>query len=94
MLRTVQEFGLEPPLLIMVTMLGVRGCAIRPKDWVELDQLHTIDRDTASLPDVLIDTFECDVNAVIKPILDAAWNASGWPGSGSYDESGAWRGPA
>jgi len=56
------------------------------------DEAHPIDRDALLVPEVMVESFEFDSAEILKPILDAVWNATGWPRSMNYDESGKWIG--
>jgi hypothetical protein len=47
-----------------------------------------IDRDALVLPEVMIESFECDAADVMKPLFDVIWNATGFPGCMNYDETG------
>lgn len=79
-----------PPVLVTVSLLGAAGFQF------VVNHRHTrlhptpIDRDVIVLPDVLIEELKCDVPAILRPVLDALWNASGFPGSPHFDEDGNW----
>ena len=45
------------------------------------------------LPDVLIEDYDCDVPAALRPVFDALWNAAGYERSLNYDENGCWNPP-
>jgi len=88
MLKQVQ---VEPPFVISLSFLGVRGFGIQPdgRDW--LHHPRAIDRDNLIIPEAMVETFEVDVPSVMKPLFDPVWNACGYPGSPNYDQSGKWR---
>lgn len=88
-LSVQREIGTEPPLLIMLSLLGVRGCTM----FVGYlgHERDTVDRDDLLIPEVLVDSFESDIGTVMRPVFDALWNATGHPGSPSYDDAGKWR---
>lgn len=83
----VQRLGIEPPWLIMVSLLAVRGFRVYDAIRQETGG-HLIDRSNLVIPEVLIDRFDFDAVEAMKPILDTIWNASGWEHSMSYDEAG------
>ena len=91
---TIQKkLGVEPPLFIMLSLLEVSGYTIaadRKYFWRRNN--YSIDRDTLVIPEILIESFECDPAEVMKPIFDTIWNAAGWPRSMNYDENGKWVG--
>jgi hypothetical protein len=74
----------------MVSFLGVKGYWIKPDNFGA--EGHPIDRDVLLLPEVLLDSYEVDFAAVMRPVFDAVWNAAGWQYSVNYDDDGRWRG--
>jgi hypothetical protein len=55
-----------------------------------------VDRDALVVPEVRVESLEQDrlaVERLLKPLLDAVWNAWGFPHSLNYDESGHWTNP-
>jgi hypothetical protein len=95
LLEGVQRFlaaqkllGVEPPVLVMVSLLGVRGYMMAVSV-THFGENQPIDRDNLVVPEVLLDSLDADVDTVMRSIFDAVWNATGWSGSPSYDSSGA-----
>ncbi len=96
--RSAQELlGVEAPLVIMLSLLGVRGFHIEaPKRVMQVQrELHAeqpvIDRDDVIVPGTIADDFEFEPSAIMKNAFDAVWNAAGWPGSVYYDEDANWK---
>lgn len=92
-LRIQKSLDVEPPLFIMLTLLGVHGYIMgvdRAKFWSI--ENNPIDRDALILPEIMIETFDVDATQVLRPAFDAIWNAAGWPRSMNYDEDGKWVG--
>lgn len=91
-LTLLREEGIEPPLLLMASFLNVRNCLVRynPERWGDLS-LYPIDRDTLVIGDTWLERYPaCGIEQldVLRPILDALWNAGGHPGWRNYAE---WR---
>ena len=86
-----KDMGLNPPILVALSLLGVRDYAIIvPSQWHPRSD-QKMDRDIVLLPESLIEDFEFDLDGVLKPILDALWNASGFVRSPHFDPgSGKW----
>jgi len=86
-----KELGVDPPLFIMLTLLGVKGyaMAVDPINSLGHD-IHPIDRDTLLVPEVMIERFGTSPAELMRPIFDAVWNATGFSRSMNYDESGKW----
>lgn len=81
-----RQLGVEPPLFIILSLLGVSGYTMG----VNTSRLDTypIDRDALLLPEIILEKFDCNPSEVMRPIFDAIWNAAGWPRSMNYNENG------
>lgn len=87
----LQQFlGIEPPVFIMVSLLGVRGYKINrggsPPNCTE-----EIDRTNLIIPEVVLDTFDGGndhISEAMRPVFDTTWNAANYPSSPNYDEEG------
>ncbi|MFZ5817456.1 MAG: helix-turn-helix domain-containing protein [Bacillota bacterium] len=88
------ELGVSPPILLTVSLLGVRGYRMAlPSSWVfDPEELAEIDRNDLILPDTLVEDVCMPAPAILKPSFDMIWNACGFPGSRYYDEDGNWTG--
>jgi hypothetical protein len=55
---------------------------------------HFIDRDLLVLPDVVLESYPNDYRVelprLMRPVVDAFWQAGGWPRSIGYDGEGNW----
>lgn len=93
-LEIERRLGMQPPVVIMLTLHAVKGYALAvstarsPFGGVS----HTIDRDTLVIPEVLLEDLNLDPVAIMRPIFDAVWNAAGLPRSMNYDADGKWVG--
>jgi hypothetical protein len=67
-----------PPLwhqcLAYPNQTGCRGESVATS---QNPRKYCIDRDALILPEVMVETFECDPAAVMKPLFDVIWNATG-----------------
>jgi hypothetical protein len=75
----------EPPLFIMLSLLGVFGYRI-DTGARRLPSLP-MDRNALVIPEVMIESFECDPAGVMKSLFDVIWNAGGFPDCMNYDET-------
>ncbi len=94
--RKVQlELGLSDPTFVLLTLVGVEGYRMAVSDMVKFAQsrLYLIDRDVLVLPDILIESpaNAASTPALLRPALDALWQASGYARSENYGEDGTWR---
>ncbi len=91
----LQHYGIEPPIVILISLNGVSGTSMATPAHARTHRLRdtTIDRDLLLLPEVIIDQYSRDLYVIarqIREMLDALWQASGWSGSPYYDQEGNW----
>lgn len=90
--RCQQELAIEPPILVMVSVLGVAGYHIIGGEGFA--DREPIDRDDLVIPEVLVedlDEFLKRPAETMKTAVDALWNAGGYLGSPSFTRDGKWR---
>jgi len=91
-LQTQKTLGVDLPIFVMVSLLGVKDYKmVYVGQWPQGQLNYSIDRPNLVLPEVMIDSFDCDPAEVMKPIFDTVWNAAGWKGSMHYDTAGKWK---
>jgi hypothetical protein len=90
-LALLQQLGVEGPYLVGLSLLDVRGqtMALSGGRHAYLDT-HPIDRDDLVVPEVLIEDPSQPPATILKPAIDAIWQAAGWHGSDNYDDEGIW----
>src|SRR5262249_11430945 len=76
----------NPPVVVGLTLTGVAGHSMAIP-WPAEANLsgRPIRSDVLFLPEVVAETFECDLGQVLKPMFDAMWRAAGCEGSLFYD---------
>lgn len=84
-MRALDRLGVQPPLIILATFLGVRGAVLTANH-----ALHPFDRDMLVLPEILIEDPPSDLPRAMRPIFDSVWNACGALQSANYDRQGNW----
>ena len=92
-LRVQQQLGVEPPVFVLMSLLGVRGYRIA--GW---DQKYPsrspfpgqgqIDRDDLFSDGIIIGQYQDDLRKIMRPLFDTIANAAGWARSMNYDEDG------
>lgn len=86
-----RTLSINPPFALLVTIMGVQDFSLAVShghnNWLE--RTHRIDRDILFLPEVLVEDYEQDVPIMLRPMLDALWNAAGWPKCLEYGDSSA-----
>lgn len=90
-LALLQQLGVEGPYLVGLSLLDVRGqtMALSQGRHAYLDT-HPIDRDDLVVPELLVEDLSESPATILRPALDAVWQAAGWRGSENYDADGVW----
>jgi hypothetical protein len=92
-LLLIQEFymNVHPPIFAILSLVGVQGYTVMEYS-AKYNNIR-IDRDTLLCPEVMLETFNCNIEKEMKIILDVLWNSVGWPECSHYDPSGTnWKG--
>jgi hypothetical protein len=88
MLKLLGSLGVEPPLTVMLSLVGVKELTMAlPQRYIVRAQ-PGIDRDVLLLPEVVIEGDGPGAEEILKPIFEAVWQAAGFERNYNYDESG------
>ena len=88
-LKLLRKLGVEPPLFVVLSLVGVTGLVIITSDEMQWRSFsRPIDRDVLLLPETLMEESGSNIVELFRPALDTIWQASGWPRSLGYDETG------
>jgi len=83
--------GVGPPLVVMLSLVGVRGYTMwLPPDY-DYPSHGGIERDTLVAPEQLVEELSAPPAQILRRSFDAVWNACGYPRSLNYDENGEWK---
>jgi hypothetical protein len=92
-LQLQQYFELNPPVIIMLSLLGVRNYIMTIGDgWDHSRHINSIDRDILIIPEIIVDDYGTKASDILRPAFDAIWQACGWDCCKNYDASGNWIG--
>lgn len=73
----MKEMGVDLPTLAMLSLVGVGGFRLHHQTALYLPgEIWAIDRDVLTLPDVLIEDYECNAASVLKDSFDVLWSTS------------------
>ena len=91
-----KDLGLTPPIVVMITLLGVKGYTLTYHGQVGgafLKRMETaaIDKDILSLPPVIVDDFSGDAVELFREGVNIIWQAAGQPGSPHINDEGMWK---
>ncbi len=87
-LKVEQDLGLEPPIFVMLSLVGVKGYKILSK-WTHYDYTYRFDRDTLLLPDAVMESYDDPADKLLQPAFDGMWQAAGYECCRHYKE-GRW----
>lgn len=85
--------GVEPPLFVFLSFVGVRGCRFGVgRLEMFADKPEPLREDVLVLPEVVLENAEFEPAHVMRPLFDMVWNAFGLQQSVNYDKAGNWVG--
>jgi hypothetical protein len=93
-LQTLKMASATSPVAVMLSFTGIKGWQMGVRDeWGTRGREGGFDRDPLLIPELILQSLDIgDVPKAIKPIIDATWNAAGYPQSDYYDADGNWVG--
>jgi hypothetical protein len=92
-ISNLEVLNVGMPIFAFLTLIGVKGYSMATNpSWIFGG--NTIDKDVLSLPEIIIENSEFEVEKILKPWFDIIWNACGFARSTNYDISGKWIGRA
>jgi len=86
------SLGVEPPVVLMLSLLDVRGYRMASGANFYFGQSNSFDRDVLIIPEIVVESLKINAGKTLKPILDSVWNAAGRRESPYYDANGEWVG--
>ena len=86
-----RNVGIDAPILIMLSLVGVKG-RLNPVSYQSFHSVERpVDRDVLVVPEVVAEGNTIDAGLILRPIFDTLWNACGGSACPNYDKSGVWR---
>jgi hypothetical protein len=89
-LRALGEVGVEPPVSISLSLVGVRGYGLIRSARRGAGGRPVVAKDVVTLPDVIVEGLDVEPGRVLRPIFDALWQTFGVSRSLTYDDHGKW----
>lgn len=87
-LEAEKTLGINPPLLVMVSMIDVKGYVIYQNPSLGYGSGREIGSDKVVPAPIEVTNYDMDVGQVLRPVLDTIWQAAGGVGSPFYDMNG------
>lgn len=90
----LRDLGVPPPLVILLSLEGVKGIPYKVGQDIFDDPEPGIEREILCLPECVINEYgpDGDYHRAVKPAFDALWNAAGYVGAQSFSVDGLWTG--
>jgi hypothetical protein len=79
-----------PPVSWFISLHGMNDVVLHVSQRRALYGRHAFDRETILLPELVLADYDMPASAVLKPALDALWQAAGLERCFDYDEDGRW----
>ena len=90
-LEVQQKLGVAPPVVVMLSLLGMKGYSMGVGRDGYSDEGHPVDRDALVVPEFLLESFDAPVDKVLRFAFDQVWNATGRPRSLNFDDEDNWK---
>lgn len=89
-LKLERELGVNMPIVIFLTLIGVKDweMGVSGNFWPE--EYYKIDRDILQLPETIVESYDTEPKDILRPMFDLIWNACGYKRSLNFDEDGNW----
>jgi hypothetical protein len=75
---SLRRLGVDLPLVVMMSLLEVKGFSIGPQETARMYGIGRFDRDVILIPEVVFESFDTDIPQLMKQPFDTLWNAAGW----------------
>ncbi|WP_336775298.1 AlbA family DNA-binding domain-containing protein [Paenibacillus sp. MMO-58] len=99
-LIALSNLGVQPPFVIMVSLLGVRDFTLTIQGNLinRFNMGHNqIDKDDLLLPELMMENFptnDAELARLLRPVFDTYWNAAGFSVCMNYNADGDWIEPS
>lgn len=87
-LSGLAQVGVQPPLVIMLSLLNVQGCRMLTTEIFNYPRGYPIDRNSLLVPEIVIETLNIEADKSLRQTFDAIWNACGYSASPNYNADG------
>lgn len=89
-LNLTKELGINIPIVVFLTLFGVKGFEMAVDRLKFMGRYYAIDRDILQLPETIIESYDTEPREILRPMFDLVWNACGFERSYNFDEEGNW----
>lgn len=91
-LRLLELVQVEPPVCVLLSLVGVRGYRLAlPDRMIDGVSHYQVDRDTLLLPEAMMQGYEEPADKLLQPAFDAIWQCVGYERDTLFGDSGRGR---
>jgi hypothetical protein len=90
-LKCLKSIDIQLPIVLFLSVVGAKGATLESFRTMLRFSPRPYNSNMVVGPAIYIEDFDIDVPAALRPAFDILWNASGYPGSLSYDKNDVWR---
>ncbi|MDP3844758.1 MAG: ATP-binding protein [Oxalobacteraceae bacterium] len=93
-INELRDLGIPPPLIVLITLEGVKDAAYKVRNSIFDDPEPVIERDVVFLPECVINEYGevAEYHRAVKPAFDALWNTAGCVSAQTFSADGVWVG--
>jgi len=91
-ISNLESIGVSPPLVFMLSLVGVRGFQVYVSPQRHVRRVFPIPEDVLAIPEQIIVDWKQAPEVLLRPSFDAIWNACGLSQSFNFDRTGKWTG--
>lgn len=84
----LKDLNVGLPIFAFLTLADIKGYSMTSEPLGVKED--TIEKDVLLIPEIVIESFDFEVEKILKPWFDTVWNACGFPCSLNFDSSGKW----
>jgi hypothetical protein len=89
-LKAFKLLALEPPLVVLLSALNVRGYSMSQSPEFRCGG-EPISRDSLLVQETTLDSLDLNPEAALRPLLESIWHACGHWGSRNFTPEGVWQ---
>ena len=92
-LPALRDLGIDPPIYAFLSLVGIYGCTLRGEGLrVTIAQASGLKQDVVNFPEAVVERYDSEPGALLRPIFDILWNTFGYRCTPNYDKHGNWVG--
>lgn len=83
-----KEINIAPPFIFSLCLLNLKNASVYAPNWLYHWDFYKPTSNQLILPEIIINSFDENLDQSLKPIFDSMWRAFGVPRSMNYSDTG------